>query len=78
MTARDELVELLAAPRMHANGSLDKHRATGDAVIAAGWRKMPSKEQIEAHLEEMEFHWSQPWKGDVLDAILALMDGDNE
>lgn len=87
MTARDELAAAIAlgvdgmdewafveAPRDYRAEMFDG----ADAVIAAGWRKVPSREDIEAHLEAEEFHWSQPWKGDVLDAILALMDGDNE
>lgn len=46
-----------------------------EAIWSAGWRKKPSREAVESHLEQMEFHWSQPWAGDVLDAVLALLDG---
>lgn len=83
MTARDELATILhracgCQDWRPGDPDDDQYDLMAATVLAAGWRKMPSAEQIEAHLEAEEFHWSQPWKGDVLDAILALMGGDNE
>lgn len=38
-TEREELAAIISAPRMHTNMSGDKHRATADAILAAGYRK---------------------------------------
>jgi hypothetical protein len=36
----EELTELIATPRMHTNTSGDQHRATANAVLAEGYRKV--------------------------------------
>lgn len=38
-TERDELVRIIAAPRMHTNESLGKAGAIADAILAAGYRR---------------------------------------
>jgi hypothetical protein len=76
MSDRDELTRLMYA-NADVTNMLDAECAA-DVVWAAGWRKKPSREAVESHLEQMEFHWSEPWAGDVLDAILALLDGPTE
>lgn len=39
MTDREELANIIRAPRMHTNTSGDKRRAIADAILAAGYRK---------------------------------------
>lgn len=69
--------------------SLDEHNSIddmADALIAAGWRKMPSRDSIIREMAEVDEQTvdEASWKameymyGPHADAILALMDGDNE
>jgi hypothetical protein len=65
--------------------------SAADAVLAAGWRKMPSKDEIARALALSDGWPADEWEqiikepisrtltyGATADAILALMDGDNE
>lgn len=85
MSTRDELVKILATPRMHTNGSLDKHRATADALIAEGWRKKPSRDEVARAIAlgvdgvdgEQFDEAAVDYRLEMLqgaDAVLALMD----
>lgn len=99
MTARDELAAAIAlgvdgmdewafveAPRDYRAEMFDG----ADAVIAAGWRKKPSRDAIRRAVLEAtsgdytDTSWaavrtkSLPSVDRAADAILALMDGDSE
>jgi hypothetical protein len=86
MSDRDELAEDL-----HSAGYTDaNHNWRGldiaDVLIAAGWRKMPSREQIGRALypnswDDPDERARAPFRADGLaaaDAILALMDGGSD
>lgn len=44
MNEREELAAIISAPRMHTNTSGDKHRATADAILAAGYSSQHTHE----------------------------------
>jgi hypothetical protein len=98
VTARDELVQWFADRRVGgvALVASPEDYETAEALHAAGWRKMPSRENVIDRLRAAEHApmydhderdgscRSCPWPlhmlapEDIADAILALMDGDNE
>ncbi|WML63638.1 hypothetical protein [Rhodococcus sp. AH-ZY2] len=47
MTDREELTNIIRAPRIHTNTSGDKQRAIADAILAAGYRKPRTVTTIE-------------------------------
>lgn len=71
VTARDELAEDIRTHYREVMG-LSSRASLAESLLAAGWRKMPSREAILSAID------SSPWDEDQADAILALMDGDNE
>ena len=80
MTARDELARAIEEGGWPEGSEHFYPGDAADAVIAAGWRKMPSREALIAALNEPDtlIHDSgQPQVEFALlaDAILALMDG---
>ncbi len=91
MTARDELAQFLAGgDAVFYEPQRTFAYASADALIAAGWRKMPSLSAIAKALFDVrddEFddeEWDdlsavdrERWECDAR-AILALMDGDNK
>jgi len=86
MTARDELIEDLATKVPKADWDMADEigdlSGVADAVLAAGWRKMPSAEALTDFIAEQRDAFPRRAddmdSGDLADAILALMDGDNE
>jgi hypothetical protein len=84
MNDRDELTRLMYA-NADVTNTLDAERAA-DVVWAAGWRKMPSRDLIIREMAEIDEQTvdEASWKameymyGPHADAILALVDGDNE
>jgi hypothetical protein len=72
MTARDELAQLICDACEDYASEVPYDTRTADVLLAAGWRKMPSRDAILSAID------SSPWDEDQADAVLALMDGDNE
>lgn len=86
MSARDEATQIVAAFRLPWIGEhdhIDREMLGGpvvDALIAAGWRKMPSREEIRDAVAEFicdEYIQGQLFPADygAADAVLALMEG---
>jgi hypothetical protein len=81
VNARDELARLLAVVALDAamtdvSRADDLYDAQADVLIAEGWRKMPSREQLIAVLYESRNEYGAgEYTPDeqVADAILALM-----
>lgn len=83
MTVRDELATELhrscGCSEWHpGDPDDDQYDRMAERLIEQRWRKIPSREQIVAHLAGLNFHWSEPWEGEVLDAILDLMGAEPE
>ncbi len=91
MTARDELARQLfdldKQPSTYPwwRQGVVTHRIyerQADVLLAAGWRKMPSAEALTDFIAEQRDAFPRRAddmdSGDLADAILALMDGDNE
>lgn len=93
MTARDELVDVMRSDLWsHMATSTHSHvTEVSESLLAAGWRKMPNKDEIARALAISNGwpadEWEQIIKEPIsrtltywatADAILALMDGDNE
>jgi hypothetical protein len=88
MTARDELIEDLATKVPKADWDMADEigdlSGVADALHAAGWRKMPNRENViralakEQLLDGYSATSVERLYGGHADAILALMDGGNE
>jgi len=79
MTAREELAESLRRSRAEWLGTVTTEQSAtfqADALIAEGWRKMPSRKAVEQALAN-SWDDATEYEGAV-DAILALMDGSND
>ena len=78
MNDRDEL----AATIRDGGWALDSEHFyaddAADAVIAAGWRKKPSREALVEAIENSDSWSVQHWSLTVAEAVLALMDGPTE
>lgn len=97
MSDRDELAEILERSDPEGGSHPDYGGPEfsywypqADAVIAAGWRKKPSREAVEFALYErlggnvdlgepfMPDHYNRMKAENLADAILALLDGPTE
>lgn len=92
VTARDELVEDLATKVPKADWDMADEigdlSGVANALIAAGWRKMPSRAKLLGVIANAEVYrdgatgdWQVPLAMEaerIADLVLALMDGDNE
>jgi len=87
VTARDELeADLRANPPYHCVDCLvdpvEGDQVNVDDLLAAGWRKMPSKDALTGFMRRVSPIAHEPLATTVAeewaDAVLALMDGDNE
>ncbi len=95
MSDRDELAHLLEHSDPEGGSLPDECEAEfsywypqADAIIAAGWRKKPSREALIRHLANAEVirnwvdgEWEMPNVIEaerMADAILALMDGGSD
>ena len=84
MTARDELAQVIRAQASRGQYQMPGEslpyeqwsRSMADTVHAAGWRKMPSKRDLLRLTTQLSMDGAGPMA--QADAILALMDGDNE
>lgn len=76
MSTRDELIESLDQDKFWDIGdgyaAFIVHKAA-DALIAEGWRKKPSREELFQIVMDIYAHYYTS-ADDSLDAILALMD----
>jgi hypothetical protein len=83
MSARDELAQFFAS----ADASAADNAQRVDALIAEGWRKMPSRDElVEALAKQDAYDWYVDHEAEPriagnaflrgVDAILALIEGD--
>ena len=82
MTARDELVRLIGSAVYGEPENLSRATECADALIAAGWRKMLSREALVAELTrnrsgcyDSAITDNEFFAEAIADAILALMEG---
>ena len=82
MNARDELAEALGGGQIYYEPQRTLHYMKADSLIAEGWRKMPSREEIADEISGVVvgsgYYSTQIGREAALeaaDAILALMDG---
>ena len=83
MSDRDELAEILERSDPEGGSHPDYGGPEfsywypqADAVIAAGWRKRPSREELRIAIDRYDSAASHD--ENLLDAILALLDGPTE
>jgi hypothetical protein len=89
MTARDELTQALGVALANAyddDSAVSIEEPVADALLAANYRKVPDRTALRRAIwERFAVRFGEPFSpvvlemtDDATDAILALMDGDNE